>query len=104
MAQFDVHRNQSAQTGERIPFLLVVQSDALSEFPRRVVVPLVPVAAVRALDGTLNAVIEVEGGRFAMLPTDIAALPTERLGACICNVAQDGERIIRALDFLIARH
>ena len=41
MAQFDVYRNSSLDTRERIPYLLDIQHDLLSGLATRVVVPLV---------------------------------------------------------------
>ena len=104
MSQFDVHRNPSARTRAAVPYLLVVQSDALAWFPRRAVVPLVPVATLRALDPTLNPAVTVAGNDHALLPTDIASVPARDLGEAVCNLAGEGGRIIRALDLLIARY
>ena len=46
MAQFDVRRNPSRRTARDIPHLVEVQSNSLRPPRRRVVVPLVPAAAL----------------------------------------------------------
>lgn len=103
MAQFDVHRNVSRTTGEAIPYLVAVQSEALRDFPRRVVVPLALAARIRALDPTLNPVFKIEGQRCALLPTDLAPVPVRELGEPVCSLALDSDRIVAALDLLFAR-
>lgn len=40
MSQFTIYRNHNARTKNRIPFLLDVQSDLLSDLGTRVVIPL----------------------------------------------------------------
>ena len=104
MTQFDVWRNPSGRTSPHIPYLLEVQSDALSAFPRRVMVPLVPTASIQDLDAALNPVFEIETKPCTMLPTDIASLPVSVLHAWVTSLVPEGDRIIRALDELMARY
>jgi hypothetical protein len=87
-----------------VPYLLVVQSDALAWSPRRAVVPLVPLATLRALDPTLNPGVTVAGNDYALLATGIAFVPARNLGEAVSNLAGEGDRMIRALDLLIVRH
>ena len=103
LAQFDVHRNPSAQTRRQLPLLLVVQSDLLRQSARRVVVPLARAHQIGDLDPTLNPRFEIDGVSYALLPTDIAPIPAKQLDEPITSLADFGETILAALDLLFAR-
>lgn len=102
MAQFDVHRN----TGPRkavIPFVVVVQSRRFDSSRRRVVVPLVLLAAIPSQDPRLNPTFEIEGKEVVLNPLDIVSIAVDRLGDCVGSLKDDGDRVIAAVDLLITR-
>jgi toxin CcdB len=103
LAQFDVFRNPSSRTRWQLPLLLDVQSDLLRQSTRRVVVPLARAHEVAELDRTLNPTFDIEGVRYALLPTDIAPIPARQLGEAMTSLVDEGETILAAMDLLLAR-
>ena len=103
MAQFDVHRNASKKTSAEFPYLLEVQSDLFSDSTRVVVVPLVYVSTLCNKDATLNPEFDVEESTVALFPLDIASMNIKLLGTKIANIGEDSDRIVAALDLLLAR-
>ncbi|SMH31155.1 CcdB family protein [Azospirillum agricola] len=102
MAQFDVHRNRSAaRTG--VPFLLVVQSQRFDASGRRVVVPLLPADKLRATEPSFTPAFLVEQRSVVLHPLQIVSIPADHLGEKVCSLADDGDRIIAALDLPISR-
>lgn len=67
-------------------------------------VPLANASVFRSPDPALNPDLAVDGQRYVMIPTDIASVPIDKLGTTIVNLRHDGDRIVRAIDFLIARY
>lgn len=98
MARFDIYRFDS----EAVTLVLDVQANLLSELNTRVVVPLVLEAKAKNEPlPKLKPVIAVNGKNYVLMTTDIAAVRTKDLGACVGNV-EDAHRpvITAALDFL----
>ena len=104
MAQFDVRLNPSRQTGQDIPYLVEVQSDALDMSRRRVVVPLVRRTALSRVDQTLNPAFDIRGEACVLMPLDMASVPETVLGEVIGSLKKESDRIIGALDLLLARY
>ena len=103
MAQFDVHRNASKKSSADFPYLLEVQSDLFNESSRVVVVPLILASTLTNKDSTLNPEFDVEASGVALFPLDIASMNKNLLGDPIANVGADCDRIVAALDLLLAR-
>jgi toxin CcdB len=104
MAQYDIRLNPSRRTGQAIPYLVEVQSNALDISRRRVVVPLVRQAALGHIDQILNPSFEVRGETLVLMPLDIAAIPEISLGETVGSLENESDRIIGALDLLLARY
>ena len=104
MAQFDVRLNPSRRTGQDIPYLVEVQSDALDLSRRRVVVPLVRRTALARVHPTLNPTFDIRQEACVLMPLDIASVPVTALGDSVGSLEQDSDRIIGALDLLLARY
>ncbi len=104
MAQYDVRINPSRKTGQTIPYLVEVQSDALDISRRRVVVPLVRQADLGQVDQILNPAFEIRGDVLVLMPLDIAAIPKTSLGEAVGSIKSESDRIIGALDLLLARY
>lgn len=102
MAQFDVYRNASPATKGRVPYLLDVQSDLLSVFSTRVVVPLVAPEVVGGRGAErLNPVFTIARSRVVMLTTELAGVPRSVLGAKVGTLAAHRVEILGALDVLL---
>ncbi len=87
--------------------MVVVQSSLYESYRRRVVVPLVRRSTLDRnsafLDTPLNPVFTVKGIKVVLHPLEMVSVATEQLGEKIATLAQDGDRIIGALDELLTR-
>jgi toxin CcdB len=103
MAQFDVHRNQGKHR-DAIPFVVVVQSSAFDDYRRRVVVPLVKKARLdKIAHPRFNPTFTINRIPVVLHPLEIVSVPSDTLGKPVGSLANDADRIIDALDELIAR-
>lgn len=101
MSQFDVFHNPDAQSRQRIPYVLVLQSDLLDAIEHHVVAPLrikqeqgiVPVLR-------LNPVVTIDGDEYLVRVQDIATVPRRMLRHPVANLSAQREEILAALDFL----
>ena len=98
MARFDYYKGTRGKG-----YLLDCQSDWLEEFGSRVVVPVMPLADVKAAN-RLNPVFEIDGERHLMSTQLIFAMPAERLGQCTGTLASEHLAIISALDTLFGTY
>jgi toxin CcdB len=98
MAQFDVFRHSG---NKQYPFLLDLQADLLRDLATRVIAPL---ASIKRLGGKpasrLNPVVKIEGGDYAILFQELAALPAAALGEPIGNLGERRHELIAAIDLL----
>lgn len=102
MPQFSVYKNKNAATKVRVPYLLDVQSDLLSELETRVVVPLYAAAAVKGSVLTvLTPRFEVEGKDLVAMTPQLAGISRKELGPEVEQLTHQRDEIVRALDFLI---
>lgn len=103
MKRFDVYHNGDTGTQRRLPYLLVLQSELLDEFPTRVVAPLV---RVKDLGGSpltlLNPSFEIEGRNMVMFTQQLAGVSKRYLTRFVCSVDPERDTILRALDFLFS--
>ena len=102
MAQFDVHRTKGGQRTVT-PYLVIVQSRRFDDFRRRVIIPLVDKAINPPTEAALNPVFVIESRPMVLHTLQIISIPAEHLGERIGSLADDGDRIIAALDLLISR-
>jgi len=103
MAQFDVFRNQGRNRGE-IPFVVVVQSGLYDAYRRRVVVPLVKASSLGSIANThFNPAFEIEGITVVLHPLEIVSVPRDQLTDFVCSLADEGSRVLDALDDLLTQ-
>lgn len=103
MAQFDVHRNPGRHRGS-IPFVVIVQSSLYDNYRRRVVVPLVSKSSLgKVTNSRLNPTFRIKGGLVVLHPLEIVSVAGENLGDRVDSLAEEGDRIIAALDELLTR-
>lgn len=98
MARFDVYR----ASGRDGSLMVDVQTDVLAELDTRVIIPLIRIdEAADNIAPRLKPVIDVDGRKFVLSPTDIAAIPVRYLGAPVANIEGEyRDTITGALDFL----
>jgi toxin CcdB len=103
MAQFDVHRNPGRHR-DTIPFVVIVQSSLYDDYRRRVVVPLVNKSSVgKVTNARLNPTFRIKGVSVVLHPLEIVSVARGNLGERVGSLAEEGDRIISALDELLTR-
>ena len=103
MAQFDVHRNPG-RNRDAIPFVVVVQSAVFDDFRRRVVVPLVRKSHLQKIHhARFNPTFVIEGVPVVLHPLKVVSAPLDGLGEPVASLADQGGRIVDALDELLTR-
>lgn len=96
MARFDIYEHTS-----RVPFLLDLQADLLTDLKTRAVVPLLPYAQARKQEmSRLMPVLTVRGKRCVMMTQDISSVKVSELGKLVENIEPQRRAIIDAVDFL----
>lgn len=95
-SQFDVYR-----TAEK-SVVVVIQNDLLDDMRVRVVVPLFRYADYGSGAGSLNPELIVNGTTYVLMTEYAASLTLPELGELIGSVAEDRDKIIRAVDTLLA--
>jgi toxin CcdB len=103
MARFDVFKNENAQSGKRFPYFLAVQSELLEPLATCVVVPLGRAVVVsNRPTQTLTPTLDVNGESMVMYTPEIAAVYANVLRKRVCNLGDQHDAIVRALDFLFS--
>ena len=97
MARFDVHPMPRGGEG----YVVDVQADLLSHLSTRIVVPLLPEAAVPRPIGELNPVYDVRGVPHVLMTQAIASIPGRELKRSVFGFAEHQDSITRALDLLL---
>lgn len=103
MSQFDVHRN-TGKNRDAIPYVVLVQSSLFDNYRRRVVVPLVLKSTLGKIsDARFNPTFRIRGVTVVLHPLEIVSVPVGQLGEPIATLANEGNRIMDALDELLTR-
>ena len=103
MAQFDVHRNNGKHR-DHIPYVVVVQSALFDDYGWRVVVPLVKASAVGDIaNPRFNPTFKIARVSVVLHPLEIVSVAIDKLGKPVASLAAEGDRVIAALDDLLAR-
>ena len=97
MARHDVY----PMPGNGPGYVLDVQADLLSHLATRVVVPLLPERQAPAPINDLNPIFDVEGERHVMVAQALSAVHSQELRRAVASLADQHDRIIRALDVLL---
>ncbi len=100
MPQFDVLRNPGSKTASWAPYLIVLQTDLLSELGTVVVAPLVREAEFGRPATTLHPVFEVDGQRVVLSVAELAGVSRRLLGERIGTLVARRDEIIAAVDLL----
>ena len=103
MAQFDVYRN-SGKYSKIVPFVVDVQSDILSNFDSRVVIPLQSADFIRneniQVISRLNPIFTVCDSEVILATQQMAAVHIRELGKKVDSLDSKRQEIISALDVL----
>lgn len=93
--QFHVYPNPDGNG-----FLVNVQSDLLSHFNTRMVIPLMPLGEAPKPANILNPIVEIGGESYSMVTQFMAAFPAKALKNEVSNACFQTDEIVAALDFL----
>jgi toxin CcdB len=94
MAQFDVYQMADG-------YVVDCQSDFLSHYDTRLVVPLLPLAHGPIVAKRFNPEFEVEGLKLVMYTQYAAAVQLRRLGKPVKSLANSRDEIVAAIDMLV---
>ncbi|MFL5336912.1 MAG: CcdB family protein [Geminicoccaceae bacterium] len=96
MARFDVHRCRRPG----VPYVLDNQADFLARLPTRLVIPLLPAAAIARPIDRLHLRVTVAGAELILAVNLTASLRRGELGEKIASLADRHSDIVAAVDFL----
>lgn len=82
-------------------YVVIVQSDHLSDLETRLVIPLLPLGTGGMPATRLNPILRVDGIDHVLVTQHAAALKTAQLGRVIENLSGYRDEITSALDLLI---
>jgi toxin CcdB len=97
--QFDVFANPDADDAAYRPFLVILQSDLVSELRATIVAPLVKREDIAGAQ-RLNPVVAVAGQEYWFATHELFALDRRTLRNKIASLADRRDHIIAALDML----
>jgi toxin CcdB len=100
MAQFDVYRNPSPNSSQRIPYLVEIQGNFCDTIATCVVIPLVPLGEFIPAP-VLNPTAEIAGKEFLLSTAEITAVSRSRLGQPVATLGNLRIEIIQAIDRLL---
>ncbi len=101
MKQFDVYPNPNHGSAKTVPFLLLIQSDLLDEFPTRMVAPLVRPSSLSLPATRLNPTFKIDGEPVVMLTQQLGAVSKKSLKHPRSSLKRHRVEIIAAIDFLL---
>ena len=96
MARFDVYRSRRAG----VPYLLDNQAHFLAELPTRLVIPLLPAAAMPSPIERLHLRVAVDGRELVLATNLMASIRRDQLGPKVGSLADRRSDIVAAVDFL----
>ncbi len=103
MRRFDVYRNENAMTQKRAPFLVVLQSELLSDM---LTVVVAPIAKLSLVEGRATAMlmpkVSVDDREYLIYIPELAAIPARSLRKRVASLESERDAITRALDLLFS--
>jgi toxin CcdB len=100
MNQFDVHRNPFPRSRERQPFLVVLQSDLISQSLDTVVVAPLEAAGGGKFADRLNPAVTIDDRSFVLIAQELVTVRKSVLGAPRGSLGHERDHILAALDLL----
>ena len=100
MRQYDVCRNPNKASRNRVPFVVVLQSDLMRDFQTVVVAPLMAETIATTIS-KLNPKLKVQGKTYRVSMAEMAGVARKQLGEVVANVQEQHLEFVAALDLLI---
>jgi toxin CcdB len=102
VAQFSVYRNKNPRTQATFPLLVDIQSDLLESLNTRVVIPLTKSPALTKKPVShLTPEISFEGDKYVLVTPQLAGINRTELGPLAGSLAEERQKILAAMDFLV---
>jgi toxin CcdB len=98
-SQLDVFRNPDPASATTHPYLIVLQSDVLSDLNTRIVAPLVSPRKIPLFE-KLMPLVQVERRQYVIDVMNLGVIPVRELAAYVTNLASEYERMVQAVDLL----
>lgn len=102
MPQWDVYPNPAAVSRDRIPYLVVLQSDLLDVLPTRLVAPLSRSDVEHGWPPRLAPAFEVAGETLRLKAHETGVVPARVLRGPVASLRPESHRIVDALDAAIS--
>lgn len=99
VVQYDICKNPDKASRNRVPYLIVLQSDLLSPLVTVVVAPVILERTSSSIS-KLNPLIAIDGKKFRVSVQDMAGVPRNRLGAVVANAGKQHLDFVAAIDLL----
>ncbi len=97
--QYDICKNPDRTSRQRVPYLIVLQSDILSPMNTVIVAPVSLERPANSL-AKLNPALIIEGKRYRVSMLEMAGIPRNRLGEVVANAESQHTNFVAAIDFL----
>lgn len=103
MAQWDVFPNPALASRERLPYLVVLQSDLLEGLPTRLVAPLSRTDVQRSgLPERMAPDFEIQGEHLILKAHETGVVPARVLKRPVTSLRAQAHRLVDALDAVIS--
>ena len=99
LRQFDVFPNPSAKWRKSRPYLIVLQSDLLSQLTSTIVAPLAETSMLESFE-RLTPTITVRGRKLVVVMQELGAFPVQAVKGVVANLENERYRLVGALDLL----
>jgi toxin CcdB len=101
--QFDVHENTNADSAQRFPYLLDIQSNILSSLPTRFVAPIASEAMLpKHLPERLCPQVTINNKPYRVIGFEAAAIPAKRLGPLVCSLKEQSFELLDCIDAVLS--
>lgn len=103
LKQFNVHRNPSAMTRDKLPYYMLIQDDCYEELATRVILPLMRNHQLPLWHSPLAPGINIEFETFLIYAPMITNINTHKINRkdFICNLRDSRHDVIAAIDRLL---
>ena len=101
MKQFDIYVNNNEEFSDTYPYLLNIQPDKFMSFKSRLVVPLTKLRKSDRYNKIIHPEINISGEVYMAILEDMASYHCNRLTDFVCNVKNERDNILGALDEFI---
>jgi toxin CcdB len=97
--QFDVFKNSDPNSAASHPYLVVLQSNGLTDLNTRIVAPLIASKKMPLFE-RLMPEVTIAKSKYVIDATNIGVVPAHALSKSIANLESERYRIVAAIDLV----